>query len=375
MKKVLIVTVPLGGGHIATANALYADLKALYPELEVELVDIFKDIKVVIPVEKFTVPAYTYGVRLFKSYPYKWFFKFSNEQAELLNKLILTLGKDRLPKYLKKKDPDVIISTYPINSAITQALKSWPKHVPVISVVTDTGDVHRIWLMGNEDALLVPTQETWDFAVRNGMPKDKVHYLGFPVARQFRSMLSTTKARKKLGLANKPTVLISGGGLGLNNQVLEIARRLSKLPNLEAQLVFVAGKNPSLVRELKALRFACDTTIFGFVSNMPDLMAASDFVVGKAGWISVYEAMVARKPNIIIDVVPGQEEPNAEFVDQHGIGMVVRDPRIAVHEIEQHLRSPDRLAAYAKYFDKLGIDSHAGERIAKFIVDNFVEAK
>lgn len=51
----------------------------------------------------------------------------------------------------------------------------------------------------------------------------------------------------------------------------------------------------------------------GHTSDFPELLAASDLVVGKAGGLTVAEATTLGVPQVIHQPIPGQEEHNADY--------------------------------------------------------------
>ena len=66
--------------------------------------------------------------------------------------------------------------------------------------------------------------------------------------------------------------------------------------------------------------------IFNFVENMPTLMHASDIMLCKAGGLIVTESLACGLPMILIDVIPGQETGNAEYVMAYGAGDMSETP-------------------------------------------------
>jgi processive 1,2-diacylglycerol beta-glucosyltransferase len=60
--------------------------------------------------------------------------------------------------------------------------------------------------------------------------------------------------------------------------------------------------------------------IFGWVDNMPELIARNHLLIGKAGGASVQEALAAKTPMLITQILPGQEEGNARLLLQNGCG-------------------------------------------------------
>lgn len=370
------MTTSLGGGHIATSNALAQAFELAYPDqFEITVMDVLKEAKVVVTLDKIFVPFYKSSVKNLRGYPYKAFFKVTDITHDAMRKLLSTVFKTEADKMITKADPDLVISTFWfLGYAASAVVKSggWPKKVPVISIITDSGDVHKMWLMSNEDAVLVSTPETIAYAGALGAPKDIMHYLGFPLDSRFASLPTKQEARKKLGLdPNKFTVLVNGGGLGLNRKFLALARRIAT-QNLGAQYLLVAGRDPVTAGRLDLLKFRDKAKTFSFVENMPDMIAAADLVVGKAGWISLCEAFASKRPVIVMDMIPGQEEPNAELVIRQGAGWVLTDPDDAASKIAEVARNPKLLDPIKANLEKLNFDAEAGPKIARFIVENYL---
>jgi UDP-N-acetylglucosamine:LPS N-acetylglucosamine transferase len=371
-KKILIITTSAGSGHVATARAISSAIERCHPgRFNVVLADVFTDIKFSAPIGQIAIPFYSSSVKLLNAYPYKLFFKLSDATPRLINQFFTTIFKDLGREYLLEEDPDIIVTTFPIigYAASRIVAAGWHKDVPTITVVTDAGDVHSLWLTGNETAVLVSTPETIEYAAQFGVPRESMHYLGFPLDHRLSELPAKTAAREHLGLdPNLPTVLFTCGGLGMGNKMKALARHLTS-HSYAAQFLFVAGKNFELRRELEAMDFKNPVIIYGYVDNMPELLAASDLVVSKAGWITLYEAMVAHCPLLIIDVVPGQEEPNADFVQRHGVGIVQKKARLAAKLIGEFVNDTALLEPYRKALDDLCLDPSADSKVAQFIVD------
>ena len=71
-------------------------------------------------------------------------------------------------------------------------------------------------------------------------------------------------------------------------------------------------------------------------------MRAADCVIGKAGELTVSEALACGLPLILVDVIPGQETGNADDVVFGNAGVLVRDP-IVVLETICHWLEKDKL--------------------------------
>jgi 1,2-diacylglycerol 3-beta-galactosyltransferase len=91
------------------------------------------------------------------------------------------------------------------------------------------------------------------------------------------------------------------------------------------------------------------TRILGFARNMPQLMAAADVLVTKAGPSTICEAIACTLPIVLLGCVPGQEEGNVGYVRDHGIGLVAETPASLLRAVEECLRPesalPERMRA------------------------------
>ena len=67
---------------------------------------------------------------------------------------------------------------------------------------------------------------------------------------------------------------------------------------------------------------------------MPELMMSHHLVIGKAGGAIVQEAIAARCPMIINQVIPGQEEGNAELIWRCGLGAIAEKNREVAELVE-----------------------------------------
>ena len=65
---------------------------------------------------------------------------------------------------------------------------------------------------------------------------------------------------------------------------------------------------------------------YNFIDFMPTLMHASDAILCKAGGLIVSESLACGLPMLLMNVLPGQEAGNAEYVLQNQAGEMVKDP-------------------------------------------------
>jgi processive 1,2-diacylglycerol beta-glucosyltransferase len=66
--------------------------------------------------------------------------------------------------------------------------------------------------------------------------------------------------------------------------------------------------------------------ILGWTSQIPHLLMTHHVLVSKAGGATTQEAVAARCPMVVNQVVPGQEEGNCELLLRHGAGALATSP-------------------------------------------------
>ncbi len=227
---------------------------------------------------------------------------------------------DVMKDLVQRTKPDVIITTYPIYQAPLDAVFTIQQtSIPMMTVVTDLVDVHRVWFNIGTELLLVPTPDVQKQAIRAGIASKKVVVSGIPVSTTIPNEQRTkSQIRAELGIDQERfTILVAG------------SKRVDGLPDIldglnhsghPIQLVVVAGGDETLYQNLRGINWHIPIRIYNFVDFIPALLHASDVVVCKAGGLIVSESMAAGLPMILINIIPGQESGNAEFVVSCGAG-------------------------------------------------------
>jgi UDP-N-acetylglucosamine:LPS N-acetylglucosamine transferase len=237
-------------------------------------------------------------------------------------------------------EPDLVIATHSVVAFI--AKRRLGARVPVICHVTDAGDVNRIWFQGNVDMFLVVDHASTLVAKSCGVNGERIALTGPPIAND---LVGVTKesARRQLGVPESFVVLFTAGGSGLGQGVLRAARALaaSKMP---AFALLNAGNNVKLATEFAQLDFAGRSLVSGFDTEFLMQLMACDVVVGKAGMMTLTEAIVGQRPTMIVDVLPGQEERNRDYAISRGAAIEV-DPDQVPKLIEQYATNPKGFAA------------------------------
>jgi 1,2-diacylglycerol 3-beta-galactosyltransferase len=207
--------------------------------------------------------------------------------------------------------------------------------IPFVTVITDWITIHPGWLHPGVSLCFVPNQEVYDMALATGLRQEQVRLCGLPIRPAFaRPPRPKPALRYELGLDPElPTVLIVGGGEGMgplakitSAVASGLAARESSAGRPAGQLVVVCGRNRKLREELAAEAWPVPTLVHGYVQNMPDWMAACDCIITKAGPGTIAESLALGLPMLLSGYVVGQEEGNAPYVVENGVGAYSEDP-------------------------------------------------
>ncbi|MFD2371069.1 undecaprenyldiphospho-muramoylpentapeptide beta-N-acetylglucosaminyltransferase [Brevibacillus sp. GCM10020057] len=143
---------------------------------------------------------------------------------------------------------------------------------------------------------------------------------------------------------NKKIVLIFGGSRGaraINEAVLSIVGRLSGLA--DTHFVYVTGdvhyeKISASLRELGNI--PGNLSVLPFVHNMPDVLAATHILVGRAGASTLAEVTALGVPSILIPspyVTNNHQEKNARGLERAGAAVVIVERELTGETLLQTL--------------------------------------
>ncbi len=342
MKRVLFLMSDTGGGHRAAAEAIRDALveRCGAEHIDSEMVDVFKQMRYPSnAMPEFYPWIVTNGKPL-------WRLAYNVSEIASLSRayshyLYLT-NRDRLLAMVRKHPADLVVGVHSVTlQASVNAYSELPGRPPLITVVTDLVSTPLLWYDPRVDECHVPTQAAFDRGLRMGLRPDQMHITGLPVHPRFaRALTDKPSARAALNWQpDLPTVLIVAGGDG-TGPVFETAQAIVSQVE-HCQLAVVTGRNKTLKERLDAAaqhwRAAAPVHIYGYVTNMPQLMAASDILVSKAGPATICEACIAGLPIILNNAIPGQENGNIDYVVQNKVGVFAPGPHNVASAVSQWL--------------------------------------
>ena len=328
--KVIIFYASYGGGHLNAAKSIQECILNNYKEIDVELIDCMKYVNITI--EKITTAAYR---EMAKKAPWAWGRIYADSQKGPLAHISSRSNKImaiKLLKLLREKNPDLIISTHPFGSQMCSYLKRKNKiHAKIATIMTDFAP-HDQWLVGSDftDYFFVAHKKMKDYLISKNIDERKIFDTGIPISNRFLVDYDRNSILKELKFDNsKKTILFFGGGeFGLGKtRTVEIFECFVKLFK-NTQIIAISGKNEKMKNAFEKIVKENNRTdsirVFEYTKQVPEFMSISDLVVTKPGGLTTSESLASNLPMVVINPIPGQEEENAEFLEENGIAIWIK---------------------------------------------------
>jgi 1,2-diacylglycerol 3-beta-galactosyltransferase len=336
-RRVLILYADAGFGHRSAANAIAEALQEAHGgSVTIDVVNPLDDRHTPLLLRDVQTEDYDKVVRRLPEL-YKLGFDASDATvtSAMVEGGLIVLLFEVMRDLLSRYQPDVIVSTYPLYQAPLDAVFTMRRFsVPLISVVTDLATVHRLWFNNMVDLCLVPTPQVRGMALDAGLTPKQVQVSGIPVSPHLVHETRTqAEIRTQLGWRQDLITVLVVGSRRVGN--FEEALNVLNHSGLPIQLAVVTGGDEERYRYLQQTEWHTVTHLYDYVTNMPELMHASDLVMSKAGGLVITESLACGLPMILIDLIPGQEIGNAEYVIQGGAGELGQDP-VNILEIMCH---------------------------------------
>ena len=316
-----IYSASFGGGHHQANEALGDALEAQDSRLRARHSDYLTHLS---GFERAIILGFYLGWLRYTPGVYRWYYHFTDRPSEpqLIKDSYRWLGRGRMQRELQEDLPQLVVGSYPTPVAVAGWLKE-RRGLAFLNVLVVTDyRIHEHWVRHEADLVLVPTAESRAQMIGRGIPAERVHVTGIPINARYRALIGADKValRRKHGLDPAlPLLLLSGGGQGTYRSLTRVLDALGNLGR-RLQVLVLAGAGRVGVERLGG----ATVHRLGFTTDFPELLAAADLVVGKAGGLTVAEATTLGVPLVIFDPIPGQEEYNAEYLERGGAAVWVR---------------------------------------------------
>jgi processive 1,2-diacylglycerol beta-glucosyltransferase len=369
-KKILLLSVSAGAGHMRAAEALraYADL----PEYAVEA----KHLDVMDFVTAAFRKVYTdFYIKLVNKAPTLWGYLYqitneadANSATEKFRRAVERLNTKPLLKAIAAFKPDAIICTHFMPAELlSRMLRKNTLSCPVWVQVTDF-DLHRMWVHEHMSGYFAANDEVAFRMRAQGIADAAICVTGIPIMPAFAQPLDRAECAHEFGLdAQRTTILLMGGGAGLGS-LDAIAERLLAL-EANFQLIVLAGKNAPALAALQALakRYPKRLVPQGFTNQVERLMACADLVITKPGGLTTSECLAMGLPMIVNAPIPGQEERNSDFLLEQGVALKAFDRVTLEYRVRHLLEHPAKLAEMRDKARALGRPGAARQVLARVL--------
>jgi processive 1,2-diacylglycerol beta-glucosyltransferase len=331
MKKahVLVLTAGFGEGHNAAARALASALDDAHGPGTARLVDVFA-----LASPRLNELSRRLYLGMINRTPRLWSAVYAwVDRTAIFPTALWFLRRElrQLDQILAQEQPAVLCSTYPVYAFLLEKLARDGRRLPPhFNIVTDSISINSLWWRAACAGWFLPNLDSADVMRRAGIDPQFLHPVGFPVT-SFFSVHAHEFQPPSLGGGATPRVLyiINSG----TRNALETATKLLAEPGWA--VTCAVGRDEKLRARLEKLSASRThpATILGWTDQIPRLLLTHHVVVSKAGGATTQEAIAARCPMIVNQIVPGQEEGNYELLRRHGVGALAETPDAIIREL------------------------------------------
>lgn len=315
MKLKFIISGGGTGGHIYPAIAIANELKARFADAEF----LFVGAEDRMEMEK--VPQAGYKIKGLWISGIQRSLSLQNLAFPL--KLISSLTKSR--QILKEFQPHVAIGTGGYASAPLLKMASQKKIPCLIQEQNSHAGITNKWLASKVQKICVAYEGMDKF-----FPSEKIVVTGNPVRQDLLDIsLKREEGKEFFNLdKNKRTLLVLGGSLGARRINELIDRSLPFFQQNDLQLIWQCGK---YYEETYINKQNKEVKVHAFLNRMDLAYAAADFIISRAGALSVSELCLVGKPVIFIpspNVAEDHQNKNALSLSQKNAAIVIPESNL-----------------------------------------------
>lgn len=332
--KALIISASMGDGHNAAADAIAEAIEERWPHCVIERQD-----TMALRGEGFARWAERSYEAQLSSAPWTYAVSYkalarSSLLASLTKRSVGAFFGPPMERVLRASQPDVVISTYPFGTAAMNWARSKGVFDGPIVAYVPAFHVHPTWAYPGVDLHFVMYASAACDARTPGFELSM--RLGAPTVRSGFGRADRLEARSALGLAGDSfAVLVTGGAWGLGG-IEDAVRALAGMGG-RVRVVAVCGRNRQLEQELSEwARARADVLrVFGYVENMPELMAAADVVVTNGAGNTVLEALRTGRPVIAFSPLAGHGTASTAELVRRQLALEASDVPALVRQVER----------------------------------------
>ncbi|HLT29914.1 MAG TPA: hypothetical protein VK013_07720 [Myxococcaceae bacterium] len=364
-RKILLMSMNVGGGHTALRDAFATSLQRLDPEgTRFEVMSIESR-------DEATLAFYKWVVRYLT--PFQWVVhRFSD--SELVLRMMMFKERQGLvveaEELLRTHQPDVVVSTHLIlTAALVYARNRLGSPAKVLTAIPDYGEPTSGFFPGRPsirpDGAIAMEEVAHRAVVGFGhAPAERILLGGFLPRQPFELQGARLGDRRRLPPeeraalarslvtefpqleaydASRPTLIFLGGSAWTEKTLPVLERVLADRALADAtNLLVVAGNNPEFHADLvRRTRGHATAMPFGFLAPevLATLLALSDVpVLGSLAPATLHELLELRVgPLLLFHYIPGTEGPHVDYLHAQRLGLYEPDPDRMIHHVREAL--------------------------------------
>ncbi|MFD3448752.1 glycosyltransferase [Microbacteriaceae bacterium 4G12] len=368
MKKqptILLITAGFGSGHNQASHAL----KHTFEEFGVGTIQIYDLYAEAYPywnkaVQFLYRQSFNIGSPLYKMF----FYGMDRMYGTKALSWYLKLGEKTLDDILEEKQPDIIITTFPV-ATVPEWRRKTQKKFQIYTIVTDYC-LHRTWVHSEIDRYYVATEEVKQKVVQNGIPPEKIYVSGIPIRKEFEIEKNEAMLVSNQLQSDRKKLLIMAGAQGVVKNIKWIATNILDRSNV--QVMIVCGQNQQLYKQLNKVQaeYGERLKLFGYVENIHELYEMADVMITKPGGITLSETIAKQLPTILYKPIPGQEKENSLFFCKIGASVAVQEKEDVVRESLHLLAHTNKLSEMRQALHRVH-QKESAKQIAEDILQSF----
>ncbi|WP_242945508.1 MGDG synthase family glycosyltransferase [Alkalibacter saccharofermentans] len=319
----MILTTHFGAGHVSVSKAIQEHIRSIDANYRIHVVDtnelifsrnskiMYRSFDKIISADHHVYNFYYYHRR-------PW--SFIHDRKDFFSSHL-----KKIDELLREMKPVCVLSSFPSSTELMSLYKdAYNSTIPLYTCITDVVDNDE-WLHGKNDLYFVPHESIAIRLEQKGISRDKLIVTGIPVRKAFYSNYDKNALKEEFGYDSRNRIiLIMGGALGIIPEKSSFYRWLNSIDHVRA--VLISGKNSKLKEKVEELSLK-NVKVIEYTDRMPEYMHMSDILIGKAGGITVFEAIVSLLPTIVYNPELGQEIENCKFIRQEGLGIITANTK------------------------------------------------
>jgi processive 1,2-diacylglycerol beta-glucosyltransferase len=328
-RRILVLTLSFGSGHVRAAQAVARELKRREPEADVRVCDALQGSR--LPFRAFYVWPYWAMVRYAPSVWGRFFAaRVARGDRATAPAWAFRRGCAHVFHLIEDFSPEVVVACEVAACELAAlARREGLTRARLVNVITDH-EAEPVWVKPEVDAYAVADERVREQLCAWGARPECVTVCGIPVDQAFRTRHDAEETRRRHGINDSaPLVLLMGGGMG-PTRMDRVAASLCRA-GVPMHIVAVAGRDALARRRLVRLKAEPPATlrVLGWAEDVAALMQAAAVLVTKPGGLTTAEAALSSLPSVFFDAIHGPEQRNAARFTEAGGAVIADSPEAA----------------------------------------------